>query len=69
MRDLLGDARQRLAREIDTYSAPLLEPIVADLWIVSSLLQKSIRRSEIEIAQRAWLVAPLNFFVSVVHTS
>jgi hypothetical protein len=55
MRDLLGDARQRLAREIDTYSAPQWEPIVADPWIVSSLLQKSIRRSEIEIAQRAAL--------------
>ena len=55
MRDLLGDARQRLACEIDTYSPPLLEPIVADPWIVSSLLQKSIRRSEVEIAQRAAL--------------
>jgi hypothetical protein len=55
MRDLLGDARQRLAREIDTYSVPLLEPIVADSWIVSSLLQKSIRRGETEIAQRAAL--------------
>jgi len=55
MRDLLGDARQRLAREIDTYSAPPLEPIVADPWIISSLLQKSIRRGEIEIAQRAAL--------------
>jgi hypothetical protein len=55
MRDLLGDARQRLAREIDTHSAPLCEPIVADSWIVSSLLQKSIRRGEVEIAQRAAL--------------
>jgi hypothetical protein len=55
MRDLLGDARQRLAREIDTYSAPPLEPIVADPWIVSSLLQKSIRRGETEIAERAAL--------------
>ena len=55
MRDLLGDARQRLAREIDTYSTPLCELIVADPWIVSSLLQKSIRRGETEIAQRAAL--------------
>jgi hypothetical protein len=54
MRDLSGDARQRLAREIDTH-APLCEPIVADPWIVSSLLQKSIRRGETEIAQRAAL--------------
>lgn len=55
MRDLLGDARQRLVREIDTHSAPLCEPIVANSWIVSSLLQKSIRRGEVEIAQRAAL--------------
>ena len=45
MRDLLGDARQRLAREIDSHSVPQSEPIVADPWIVSSLLQKSIRES------------------------
>ena len=34
---------------------PSPEPIVADPWIVSSLLQKSVRRGEIEIAQRASL--------------
>jgi len=55
MRDLLREARQRLAREIDTRPAPLSEPIVADPWIVSSLLQKSIRRGESGIAQRAAL--------------
>ena len=52
MRDLLGDARQRLAGEIDPHAA-LSEPINADPWIVSSLLQKSVRRGETEIAQRA----------------
>jgi hypothetical protein len=31
------------------------EPIVADPWIISSLLQKSIRRGETKIAQRAAL--------------
>jgi hypothetical protein len=53
MRDALGEAKQRLAREIDS-NAPLPEkPIAADPWIVSSLLQKSIRRGETEIARRA----------------
>jgi hypothetical protein len=55
MRDPLGDARQRLAREIDFHSAQLSEPIVADSWIVSSLMQKSIRRGETKIAQSAAL--------------
>jgi hypothetical protein len=53
MRDALGAAKQRLAREIDSKSALPSKPIAADPWIVSSLLQKSIRRGEIEIAQRA----------------
>jgi len=55
MRDLSGEARQRLAREIDSHSAPLSEPIAADPWVVSSLLQKSIRRGETGIAQQAAL--------------
>jgi len=55
MRVLLGEARQQLAREIDSHSAQQNEPIVADPWIVSSLLQKSIRRGETKIAQRAAL--------------
>jgi hypothetical protein len=55
MRDALGAAKHRLAREIES-NAPLPEkPIAADPWIVSSLLQKSIRRGEIEIARRAAL--------------
>jgi hypothetical protein len=53
MRDELGAARQRLAREIDSKSALPSKPISADPWVVSSLLQKSIRRGETEIAQRA----------------
>jgi hypothetical protein len=53
MRDELGAARQRLAREIDSNSAIPSEPLAADPWIVSSLLQKSIRRGERELAQRA----------------
>jgi len=55
MRDALGAAQQRLAREIDSNWALPSKPIAADPWIVSSLLQKSIRRCETEIAQRAAL--------------
>jgi hypothetical protein len=55
MRDALGKAKQRLACEIDSYSTLPGEPIAADPWVVSSLLQKSIRRGETEIAQRAAL--------------
>src|SRR5262249_26396192 len=55
MRDALGAAQQRLTREIDSNGALPSNPIAADPWIVSSLLQKSIRRCETEIAQRAAL--------------
>jgi hypothetical protein len=53
MRDALGAAKQRLACEIDSNWVLPTEPIAADPWVVSSLLQKSIRRGETEIAQRA----------------
>ena len=55
MRDAFGPARERLACEMDSHSALPIKPIVADPWVISSLLQKSIRRGEIEIAQRAAL--------------
>jgi len=55
MRDAFGPARERLACEMDSYSALPIKPIVADPWVISSLLQKSIRRGETEIAQRAAL--------------
>jgi hypothetical protein len=55
MRDVFGEAKQRLAREMDSHSALPNEPIAADPWVISSLLQKSIRRSETEIARRAAL--------------
>jgi hypothetical protein len=44
MCDIFGEAKRRLAREIDSNSALLSEPIAADPWVISSLLQKSIRR-------------------------
>ncbi len=55
MRDALGAAKHRLAREIDSHSALASKPIPTDPWVISSLLQKSIRRSETDIAQRAAL--------------
>jgi hypothetical protein len=55
MCDIFGEAKRRLAREIDSNSALLSEPIAADPWVISSLLQKSIRRGETEIARRAAL--------------
>jgi hypothetical protein len=55
MRDVFGEAKQRLAREIDSHSALAEKPIAADPWVVSSLLQKSIRRGETEIAGHAAL--------------
>jgi hypothetical protein len=51
MCDIFGEAKQRLAREIDPNSTLPTKPIAADPWIVSSLLQKSIRRGETEIAR------------------
>jgi hypothetical protein len=53
MRDPLSDIRQRLGSLCDRDSVALSKPIAADPWIVSSLLQKSIRRGETEIARRA----------------
>jgi MgsA AAA+ ATPase C terminal len=53
MRDVFGEATQWLTREVDSSLATPTEPIAADPWLISSLLQKSIRRSETEIARRA----------------
>jgi hypothetical protein len=53
MHDALDGAKQRFAREIDFNFILQSKPIAADAWVISSLLQKSIRRGETEIAQRA----------------
>jgi hypothetical protein len=50
MCDIFGEAKRRLAREIDSNLTLPSKPIAADPWVVSSLLQKSIRRGETEIA-------------------
>jgi hypothetical protein len=52
MRDVFGEATQWLAREVDSSLAAPTEPIAADPWLISSLLQKSIRRGKTAIAQR-----------------
>jgi hypothetical protein len=54
MSDVLAEAKHRLAIGLDC-EPPIFEPLVADQWVVKSLLQKSIRRSEVDIAQRAAL--------------
>jgi hypothetical protein len=54
MRDALGLAKHRLAIGLDR-EPPIVEPLIADQWVVKSLLQKSIRRGEVDIAQRAAL--------------
>jgi replication-associated recombination protein RarA len=53
MRDALCKAKQRLACEMDSHSVPTTRLIAADRWVISSLLQKSIRRGETQIAQDA----------------
>src|SRR5947209_2073595 len=55
MADALAMTKYRLQKAIAHLSHPIFDPIHADPWLVSSLLQKSIRRSEMEIAQRAAL--------------
>jgi hypothetical protein len=62
MRDTLGAARQWLAREIDSKSALPSKPIAADPWIVSSLLQKSIRRSELSLLCPRWALGHVATF-------
>jgi MgsA AAA+ ATPase C terminal len=54
MTDVLSQSRDRLAVELDR-EITVVELLNADQWVVKSLLQKAIRRGEIEIAQRAAL--------------
>jgi hypothetical protein len=49
------DALRAMMQDPNITLGPSPELIVADPWVVSSLLQKSIRRGEVEIAQRAAL--------------
>ena len=54
MSDALSQAKHRLAIGLNC-EPPVFGPLIADQWVVKSLLQKSIRRGEVEIAQRAAL--------------
>jgi hypothetical protein len=51
--DPLNRAKISLAAEIGPSTTVAGKPIPADPWVISSLLQKSIRRSETELAHRA----------------
>jgi replication-associated recombination protein RarA len=53
MDDALAQTKRRLTWEHDRNRKLDIDPLVADQWVVSSLLQKSIRRGETETAQRA----------------
>jgi hypothetical protein len=53
MDDALIQTKHRFAQEFIAGRKVNLEPLVADQWVVVSLLQKSIRRGETETAQRA----------------
>jgi hypothetical protein len=53
MIDALTEAKHRLT--IGLQELPGVKPLDADQWVVNSLLQKSIRRGEGDIAQRAAL--------------
>lgn len=52
----LGEAANRLAEQIDRHVALPMEPIKADPYVLSSLLQKSIRRGDRQVAQRAAII-------------
>ena len=53
MDDALTESKQRLTQEFVSGRKLGIEPLVADQWVVISLLQKSIRRGEVATAQRA----------------
>jgi len=54
MSNALSQVKHRLAIGLDR-EQPFFEPLIADQWVIKSLLQKSIRRGEVDIAQRAAL--------------
>src|ERR1035437_7053544 len=53
MDDALTEYKQRFAQEPVSNRKLDIEPLIADQWVIISLLQKSIRRGEVETAQRA----------------
>src|SRR5580704_9466712 len=55
MIDAFATIKEHLAEEISREQDPEIQPLNADPWVISSLLQKSIRRGETEMAQTAVL--------------
>ena len=53
MDDALTESKQRSAQFIVRSRQRDFQPLAADQWVTISLLQKSIRRAEVETAQRA----------------
>src|SRR5260370_18801959 len=54
MSDVLAEPKPRLTSGLDC-EPPIFEPLIGDQWAIKSLLQKSIRRGEVDIARRAAL--------------
>src|SRR6516164_3631448 len=53
MDDALAEAKTRFSKKFVLGQNLDIEPLIADQWVMISLLQKSIRRGEVETAQRA----------------
>ena len=53
MDDALAEAKTRFSKKFVPGQNLDIEPLIADQWVTTSLLQKSIRRGEGETAQRA----------------
>jgi hypothetical protein len=51
--EIMAEARQRLRQSGSEYSPPICKPFAVSPWIAMSLLQKSIRRGNEELALRA----------------
>jgi replication-associated recombination protein RarA len=53
MDDALAKTKNRFSQDFVDDQKLNIEPLIADQWVTISLLQKSIRRGEVETAQRA----------------
>jgi hypothetical protein len=53
MDDALAEAKTRFSKKFVLGQNLDIEPLIADQWVTTSLLQKSIRRGEVGTAQRA----------------
>jgi hypothetical protein len=53
MRDPFSGIGQLESRDLNLFSSPIPQPLAVDPWIASSMLQKSIRRGDADLAERA----------------